>query len=117
MAIEDNRFNHEKQPSEEYPIGVKFGNRLSSGITISSVTVTEIDLGTGLAPTSTILNGLYQIGTLADDDITFTEGVGTVVSQKIKAGVDTGRYKISLVAIDSATNKHEADIILTVTDL
>jgi hypothetical protein len=113
MAISDSKFSHGKQPAEEYPIGVKFGNRLASGVTISSVAVTAIDLADDSDASSIIINGSYQIGTLAADNITFTVESGTVVAQGIKGGVDGSRYKISLLATDSAGNKHEADIILS----
>lgn len=104
MAVVDRRFSLEKLPAEKLTIGVDFANDLGSGETISSADISAIDLSDGSDAGSIVLDG--------------SEGIsGSVVSQKIKAGTDDGRYKIIFKATTSAPHIFEADVIMTVQEV
>ncbi len=97
-------FSLEKQPAEKLTIGIDFANDLGDGETISSAVITAIDLSDGSDAGSIILDGTENIS-------------GSVVSQKIKAGDDDSRYKITIKATTSAPHVFEADVIMTVIEL
>jgi hypothetical protein len=98
------KFSFDKQPAEKLTIGVDFDDDLASGETISTAAVTEIDLATGIAPVSTVKDGSESIS-------------GSVVSQKLKAGTNGSRYKITIRATTDAPHIFEADVVMSVTEL
>ena len=97
-------FYFEKQPAEKLTIGVDFDNALGTGESISSASVTAIDLSDGSDASSTILDGAYSID-------------GSVIAQKVKAGDDDKQYKITIKTTTDAPHIFEADITMTVREL
>lgn len=117
MSSQDRKKSFTKQPFEQFLVAFGFEDDLASGETISSVTIVEIDLATLVAPVPTILEGSSIIGTVASDGKTMTvEANGTDVGQEIKAGADTGRYKVSFRITTSTGRKFEADVVMAVTE-
>jgi hypothetical protein len=100
----DRSFSLEKQPAEKLTIGIDFANDLGDGETISSADVSAIDLSDGSDAGSIILDGTENIS-------------GSVVTQKIKAGDDGHRYKITFKATTSDPHIFEADVIMSVIEL
>ncbi len=103
------RFSIEKQPSEEFPIGVDFAKDLTASETISTAVVTAIDLSDDSDASSIVLDGSAQI---QDGDQTSSK-----IVQKIKAGTDGERYKITFKATTSDLNIFEADGTMEVKEL
>jgi hypothetical protein len=97
-------FSLEKQPAEEFTIGVDFADDLAGGETISSAAVSATDLSDGSDASAVVLDGAYGIS-------------GSTVSQKVKAGADGRRYKVTVQATTSAGNVFEADVVMTVREL
>ena len=103
------RFDLEKQPAEKLTIAVDFTEDLGSSETISGTEILALDLNDGSDASSTILEGSAQI---LDGDQTASR-----IAQKVKAGSNGKRYKITLRATTSASHIFEADVIMTIREL
>ena len=102
-------FSFEKQPSEKLSRYVDFAKDLASGEIISTADVTAIDLSDNSPASSIILDGSAQI---QDGNKTSSK-----IVQKIKAGTDGKRYKITFKATTSDPHIFEADVVMTVRNL
>jgi len=90
----------DKQPWEAFFIAVDFSDRLETGETISSVTVTAINIATGADATATVITG----SSIDGEDIEI----------KVKAGTTGDDYKITTKIITSSANSLEEDVIMHV---
>lgn len=105
-----------KQPSEKLTLGINFADDLATGEVISTVTTAAIDLADDSDVKATILDGDPQIGTVSGK--TFTpDASGSWIVQKVKAGADGSRYKITIKANTDAPHIFEADVVMEVTEL
>lgn len=103
------RFELEKQPAEKITVSVDFAEDLGGSETISSTEILAIDLSDGSNASSTILEGTAQI---VDGDQTASS-----IAQKVKAGSNGKRYKITLRATTSASHVFEADVFMVIREL
>ena len=91
-----------KQPSEVFVIAVDFVQRLATGETITSKTVTAIELKHNADKTSTVIDSF-----IID---------GTAIDIKVKAGTDGISYKITIKAVTSGSNTLEEEVIMYVVE-
>lgn len=110
------KFSFSKQPSEELTRGVDFDDDMGPSEIISTATATAINLADDSDASGIILDGSAQIGTWAG--VVFTpDASGHVVAQKIKAGEDGKRYKITFKTTTDTSQILEADVVMAVTEL
>lgn len=95
-----------KQPQEIKPFDIDFVDRLASGETVSSVTITVFDEDDADV-SSTILDGVADIQTGRD-------GALTKVAQRVKAGSDGDVYNIEVLAVTSNSAEEEEDVELRI---
>lgn len=94
-----------KQPGESYFIGFDFTNRLPSGSSLSSGTVSAIDLYDGATVSSTVL---------ASTSATIA---GSTAKVKVQAGTHNRKYKITFSMTLSTSEVLQEDVIMQVQDL
>ena len=94
----------DKQPSESWPIAIEFANKLPTGASLATGTVSAVRLDTGATDNSVLLSTTLSIsGTRA----TFTVRNGT-------HGVD---YKITAqVMLSTGAGPLEEDVLMKVID-
>ena len=92
----------DKQPSEEFFIAVDFSDRLATGETISSKTVTAINIATGVDATTTII----ESSSIDGDNINI----------KVAAGITGNDYKITILINTSGSNILEEDVVMHVVE-
>lgn len=96
-----NERKFQKQPAEAYPIAIDYTNRLPSGLTLASGTVSGTNLATGSADNSVLSS------TTATLD-------GNKLKVKIQAGAHGTDYKITFLAALSDSSVLEDEIIMQV---
>ena len=96
----------EKQPFESFSPGFDFAADLDSSETISSATVTAIDLDDRNPASTLILSGSPQIQN--------GDQSNSVVVQRVNSGISGKRYKIAFKVTTSDGNGFQANINLTV---
>ena len=89
MSVEGGFFS--KQSAEEYPILMPYKNKLPSGATIDSATVSAILKSDGSDATSTVLT--ETSATVSGTDVVFG----------VQAGADGSRYKITVTVLLDTT--------------
>lgn len=92
-----------KTPTEQWPVEVDFNNKLPEGLSITSGTVTAVDIADNTDQTSAILlSGTCSV-------------TGTKVGFAVKAGIDKHRYKVTmLVTLSDGSSKLEETITVNV---
>lgn len=79
----------EKQPSEQYPISLKYGNDSKpAGTTVTAVTVSAIDTSNNNNVSGAILVSTSGV----------VNSTGTKVTVRVKGGVKNRKYKLTFVA-------------------
>lgn len=101
--MSDNSFP--KQPKEVFTIEFDFTERLATAETITSKTVSAIELKHNKSATSAVINS-STIAPLAKS-----------VYVKVKNGIDGVNYKITVVVGTSGSNTLENDVIMEVYDV
>jgi len=92
----------EKQPSENFIIGIDFKDRLGVGETLATPTVTSKNAATGADSSSVILSGAATIS-------------GTQVLQRVIAGTSEDRHIVQFKVTTSASpNAIEDELTLSV---
>lgn len=91
----------EKQPSESYTIEIEFLNRLPSGTTISSGTVSATDLSTSFFDNSVLASTTATIS-------------GTKAKAKVQAGTNGKNYKLTFLTTLSDSSILEEDVEMRV---
>lgn len=102
-------FSIEKQPFEKLTLGVDFAKDLASSEIISTTAVTAIDMSDDSDASSIVLDGSAQI---QDGD-----QASSKIAQKVKAGTDGKRYKITYRATTDDPHNIEADVVMGVREL
>lgn len=100
------KFSIEKQSSEKVTIGIDFAADMNSTEVISTATITAIDLSDDSDVSGAVLDGSAQI---QNGDQTSSN-----IAQKIKAGTDGQRIKITFKATTDDPHILEADLIVTI---
>lgn len=90
-----------KQPSENYPFGFEFANKLPDGLTLSSGTVTGKNIATGVTDNTVLQSTTATIS-------------GTQAKFRLQAGTDGASYNISLKVTLSDGSVLEEDLIMHV---
>lgn len=102
MAVADYK-SFPKEPSEEFDITQDVAPLLRKGATISSML-------TGYPKATQVSNGADMTATVLGSNA-FS---GTVITQRVKAGLDGEKYKIEWFVQDSNGEKHEDGLIMEV---
>jgi hypothetical protein len=92
-----------KQPYEQLPLAIEWAGKLPTGVTISTLTVTALDLATQAAATADVLGA--------------TSIIGTQTRFVVKGGTAGTQYKIThrIVGSDAVT-KLEEDLTMSVVE-
>lgn len=93
-----------KEPGERYAIAIEYANKLPSGATLASGTVSAVDLATNVTDNSVI------VGTSATIS-------GTQAKITVQAGVANKRYKITFLVTLNTGEILEDEVVMHVLDL